>query len=551
MKQKQQMIKFVELLIFLLFLASPQSVYADGKIFPEKAYKTPPAIPSQRAILVYKDGIETLTIESTLNGKGQKFGWIIPLPSKPTNFEKASPGLIKTLSLNIQPEITHDLRQTLKLLYAFTTIITCSCLIVTVIKPKTPTTFFVLIFVGVFIAGILMPTLEKASRIADISVDTNYAIVHGVTVHNIQKIGSYDLTVLKADNAAALDEWLNINSFAGLTDQDKTIVTDYIEQGWFFLATKLRRQGDGYNQPHPLLMSFTSKKPVYPMRLTSTVGSSLYLELYVIAEKKATCSNLTLEVIDKFQLQEISGKLGENKWSFPCFVGKTFKQRIGHPGSLKIMWDGCVISKLCGKLLPNQMEEDIFLELSKPLSFQKHYFSKQGALHIGMIGSLALWCLLLLVLTAVLHSKINKEHGRKFVFKKIILRSIVLSLLFLAATYMVLPKIDVKAEQFSKHFYFELHYRFNKVERIRRKYNYFKDMDIRQVTKIIDDYFTSDNSKERAYITKEINHEDSPGNYIILEDKRGIVLRSYSSEGFPYDLILTSKELKFDFPSNK
>ena len=40
-----------------------QDVCADGKHFPEKAYKQPPAIPSQRAILTYKDGIEKLTIE--------------------------------------------------------------------------------------------------------------------------------------------------------------------------------------------------------------------------------------------------------------------------------------------------------------------------------------------------------------------------------------------------------------------------------------------------------------------------------------------------------
>ncbi|MHC4343375.1 MAG: hypothetical protein ACYSUP_01655, partial [Planctomycetota bacterium] len=93
----------------LLILFSPQRVYADGKYFPEQAYKATPAIPSQRAILAYKDGIEKLTIESALDGQGREFGWIIPLPAKPTEFEKVSPGLIKTLSLIIQPKITHDL----------------------------------------------------------------------------------------------------------------------------------------------------------------------------------------------------------------------------------------------------------------------------------------------------------------------------------------------------------------------------------------------------------------------------------------------------------
>lgn len=70
--------------IVCVLMFSGQDVYADGKHFPEKAYKKAPAIPSQRAILVYKDGIEKLTIESALEGKGQEFGWVIPLPSKPT-----------------------------------------------------------------------------------------------------------------------------------------------------------------------------------------------------------------------------------------------------------------------------------------------------------------------------------------------------------------------------------------------------------------------------------------------------------------------------------
>lgn len=65
---------------------------ADGKYFPQNAYKVPPAIPTQRTILVYRDGIETLIIESALEGPGQEFGWVIPLPSRPTRFEEASPG---------------------------------------------------------------------------------------------------------------------------------------------------------------------------------------------------------------------------------------------------------------------------------------------------------------------------------------------------------------------------------------------------------------------------------------------------------------------------
>jgi len=145
------------LLIWWVFIAylttlSPGIAYADGKFFPERAYKVPPAIPSQRAIVVYKNGIEKLIIESALDGQGQEFGWIIPLPSKPTEFEKVSPGLIKTLSLAIQPKITHDLTTTLENLYVIAASIGLWCLLILAKKPKSLLFELLLLFGWFFIA---------------------------------------------------------------------------------------------------------------------------------------------------------------------------------------------------------------------------------------------------------------------------------------------------------------------------------------------------------------------------------------------------------------
>lgn len=112
------------LLAFASFLYSPQKLQADGKIFPDIAYKIPPKIPSQKAIIVYKDGIEKLIIESSLDGQGKEFAWIVPLPTKPINFETVSPGLIKTLSFAIQPKITHDIMRYLDFCFFLTVLIT-------------------------------------------------------------------------------------------------------------------------------------------------------------------------------------------------------------------------------------------------------------------------------------------------------------------------------------------------------------------------------------------------------------------------------------------
>jgi hypothetical protein len=93
-------------LVFLLVLAVCEFSFADGFYVPE-VRRNLPDIPIQRALIKYRDGSETLIIESTLDGGGRNFGWVIPVPGEPLRFEKISPGLLKTLSVQIRPKINH------------------------------------------------------------------------------------------------------------------------------------------------------------------------------------------------------------------------------------------------------------------------------------------------------------------------------------------------------------------------------------------------------------------------------------------------------------
>jgi hypothetical protein len=94
--------QFATVLIFIFFIC--RFSYADGVYLPEVRKKIPD-IPVQRAVVKYLNGVETLIIESTFDGEGNNFGWIIPVPNKPSKLEKVSPGLLKTLSFQVQPEI--------------------------------------------------------------------------------------------------------------------------------------------------------------------------------------------------------------------------------------------------------------------------------------------------------------------------------------------------------------------------------------------------------------------------------------------------------------
>ena len=52
----------------------PVPAGADGCYIPEKAVRKLPEIPGQRAVVSFKDGRETLIVESRLEGQGRRFG---------------------------------------------------------------------------------------------------------------------------------------------------------------------------------------------------------------------------------------------------------------------------------------------------------------------------------------------------------------------------------------------------------------------------------------------------------------------------------------------
>ena len=57
----------------LLMMLSPPFAHGDGAVIPTYVGDLP-EIPAQRAILAYRDGIETLVIETSFMGKGEQFG---------------------------------------------------------------------------------------------------------------------------------------------------------------------------------------------------------------------------------------------------------------------------------------------------------------------------------------------------------------------------------------------------------------------------------------------------------------------------------------------
>ena len=297
---------------------------------------------------------------------------------------------------------------------------------------------------------------------------------------------------------------------------------------------------------------------MYPIRLTASAGSEVYLELFVIADKRAENPKLTLELCDEYVFKQKAGYSYAKKYVahykgdgyLAGFVGRNFYQRIGHPEADKYFWDGCTLSKLCGTLDSNEMNEDIVLELRKGKPHRKCYYSKRGAKESSLLVCLSSWCLLLIILTFVFKKKIQGEKGRRFALVRIAMPVIFLSILFGGLSYAVLPKVETETRGNTGSFFMFTQGRtwidFVKNAAISHEYGYYKGMSKDEITQVIEDYHKFVISKN-GHTGGKMEPEDSPGNFTVFEDERGVVFRTYSAGGFPSDFIITDEEVSAEF----
>ncbi len=367
--------------VLLALLSFPRSACADGCALPELRMALP-TMPVQRALIRYRDGRETLVIEPTIDGEGSRFGWIIPLPSVPKHYEKLSPGLLKTLSFQLQPKIKHQTIEEEDLaLLAF-------LLFLLVVVPCSVGLMWgalqgVFVFIG--LASLMCWIIPNFIAYRSGSSAT-MIIKPSVVIENRQTIGSYEIFVLQAQTSVDLNTWLRENDLSLLPQKALPIIDDYIDRKWVFIAARLVSTAEGVSTPHPLLLAFDTGKPVYPMRLTGLNAVNLLLELFVIADHEASPVGYKLEkeycnVFETQSIQEYDDayKVGiksvfEERKRFELYA-----RRIGHKDADKLMWDTCVVTKLVGKIGGLKMKRDMLINFQPTFPFRAVRYSYEGA----------------------------------------------------------------------------------------------------------------------------------------------------------------------------
>jgi len=210
---------FILSLIFNFLL--PSVSLADGGLIPPPnryVYET-----DQRAVIFYENNIETLILSVKFQGNAEDFAWIIPTPNKP-EVEKSNVELFS--SLKELTQIQEDNRGVL-LEYGFN------------------------------------------------SLGQSDALKH-IEIIETKKIAYYDITVLRANDENALNEWLNENGYKFPSSGDY-VLKDYIDNNWYFTAVKISGEylSNNLNQATrngdliPLSLQFNTSKIVFPLKISS------------------------------------------------------------------------------------------------------------------------------------------------------------------------------------------------------------------------------------------------------------------------------------------
>jgi hypothetical protein len=521
------------LLAFVFSLSSVLPARADGIFFKDRRFPVPPPIPAQRALIVHRDGKELLVVESTLDADGQTFGWILPVPAKPTSVQEVTAGALDTLDLATRPKVLSDGSSTEVLVIlglVFVLVLALRLYFARRRGEDPPRGGLESMVVLLALLGLLfvfaIPNLG-AGRLG-IATPT----IPGVLATEPQRVGNYEVTVLEARDAGALGGWLEKSGLAPVPPAGKAIVDDYIAGGWVFVAVRLVRDGAGLAAPHPLAVAFPSEKPVYPMRLTALAGGTTDLRIHVVAAGSAEGAPLEARFSGMFEkgTRAILGHHGQEDRQVLACGGPWEMRALAHPFLLDRLWDGCVVTRLEGAMAPRDMDRDLVFTVGDTTPRTYVLYTPAEAWRKAM-GTVAwFWALALFVLLFVPDSSLPALGARGSPFIRWVLVVTVVAGGAVALVRIPLPKIP-EAQLVTGQDPFRLS---GFGSRILRENDGYAGKPLPEVRAFLESKFRAF-AVSNPYTGKPIGWGDSPGGFQLLEDYRGPVLRVWSLEGAPID----------------
>jgi hypothetical protein len=390
---------FPNVAMFALLIAAGWSApaVADGGFVPPAHFETFPDIPTQTAAIVFRDGHETLIVESAARPapNADRLAWILPLPAEPTSLEKFSPGALATLRLNVGYEIGGYPRGMLNFWIIG---LLMSISLTGFIEEKDPKKrasyrdWFILFGIMGFLVLIAV-------------AGPNDPAFKGTEELRSERVGNYDATTLRAQSAEDLQAWLREKDFAPLPAEGVKVVEDYIREGWVFVVSRLRREGGELLTPHPLKAVFPAKEPIFPMRLTAlgAAREKTDVRLFVIG--------------DHFymhpQFETICAAGLSRAHDDTIRIDKPIYSYLAHPDLLNLLWGKTSISCLSASLASSEMKKDIVLTADSARKAGRKLLYARRALVMLALGT-GFWTLAFLLPIAGWIARDSRRAGFRF-----------------------------------------------------------------------------------------------------------------------------------------
>lgn len=311
--------KFIVLVVVIALLVSANVVFADGKFYARE--KIPPGIPYQRALILFDGNQETLILQSKYQlqeaEKDTFLGWVVPVPNVPDLASMpadqtsrlfthlgflSSPNVISVSAFIIGFGFftLFTLTIILLLIYLFSLFLPPLRGVRTYLNKNISIRYILYPLLLLFLMAILIPNSASRGR------------ERGVDVIKEERVGIYNIRVVKSDEPDKLIEWLNENNFQ-FDESDREAFDDYIKGKWCFVVAQIEASEDSGSWEvifeglvAPLILKFKTDKAVYPLSLTSTVGQDAQILLYVLSKNKMECGDrlkllYAKEINPKFQ----------------------------------------------------------------------------------------------------------------------------------------------------------------------------------------------------------------------------------------------------------
>jgi len=138
--------------------------------------------------------------------------------------------------------------------------------------------------------------------------DSDGSVGGGVTIEEELTVGPFDITIVSSDNPDDMSIWLQENGYL-LTDRGVDLLEPYVLDGMKFVALKLR-SGESSGSIQPLIMKYTSDKPMVPIRLTAVAAEDdMGVLVWVVNNARAIPENYEHVIPNYTKLNWYNGTL--------------------------------------------------------------------------------------------------------------------------------------------------------------------------------------------------------------------------------------------------